>query len=131
LLPRTMSCRVAFDEAFYCNSFGGRFNDLYRYGTLRSCSENWNNFWFCMRTRGYSEREKEAAIKEHYRRKETMKYAKTLGKESSEGVWKSREKKLEWGDAFNVPFPDFDGSDEEWNRQQAEWRKGNADGRAG
>lgn len=130
LLPKTMSCRVAFDEAFYCNSFGGRFNDLYRYGTLRSCSENWNNFWFCMRTRGYSEREKEAAIKEHYRRKETMKYAKTLGKESSEDVWKSREKKLEWGDAFNVPFPDFDGSDEEWNRQQAEWRKGNADGRA-
>jgi hypothetical protein len=123
LLPKTMSCRVAFDEAFYCNSFGGRFNDLYRYGNLRSCSENWDNFWFCMRTRGYSEKEKEAAIKEHYRKKETMKYAKALGKESSEDVWKSREKKLEWGEAFNVPFPDFDGSDEDWNRQQAEWRK--------
>lgn len=131
LLPETMSCRVAFDEAFYCNSFGGRFNDLYRYGTLRSCSENWNNFWFCMRTRGYSDREKEAAIKEHYRRKETMKYAKNLGKESSEDVWKSREKKLEWGEAFNVPFPEFDGSDEEWNRQQREWRKGKVDGSMG
>ena len=131
LLPKTMSCRVAFDEAFYCNSFGGRFNDLYRYGALRSCSENWNNFWFCMRTRGYSEKEKEVAIKEHYRRKESMKYAKALGKESSEDVWKSREKKLEWGEAFNIPFPDFDGSDEEWNRQQAEWRKTTTDGRSG
>lgn len=123
LLPKTMSCRVAFDEAFYCNSFGGRFNDLYRYGNLRSCSEHWDNFWFCMRTRGYSEKEKEAAIMEHYRKKEIMKYAKAFGKESSENVWKSREKKLDWGEAFNVPFPDFDGSDEEWNRQQAEWRK--------
>lgn len=131
LLPKTMSCRAAFDEAFYCNSFGGRFNDLYRYGNLRSCSENWNNFWFCMRTRGYSEKEKGAAIKEHYRRKETIKYGKSLGKESSEDVWKSREKKLEWGEAFNVPFPDFDGSDEEWNRQQVEWRKGSVDGRTG
>jgi len=130
LLPKTMSCRVAFDEAFYCNSFGGRFNDLYRYGNLRSCSEHWNDFWFCMRTRGYSDKEKQAAIKEHYMRKETMKYAKTLGKESSEDVWKSREKKLEWGEAFNVPFPDFDGSDEEWNRQQAAWRKNNVDGGA-
>jgi Protein of unknown function (DUF3128) len=131
LLPKTMSCRVAFDEAFYCNSFGGRFNDLYRYGTLRSCSENWNNFWFCMRTRGYSDREKEAAVKEHYRRKETMKYAKILGKESSEDVWKSREKKLEWGEAFNVPFPEFDGSDEEWNRQEIERRRGKVDGSMG
>lgn len=60
-----------------------------------------------------------------------MKYAKTLGKESSEDVWKSREKKLEWGEAFNTPFPDFDGSDEEWNRQQAEWRKTTTDGRSG
>ena len=76
-----------------------------------------------MRTRGYSEKEKEAAIKEHYRKKEIVKYAKALGKESSEDVWRSREKKLYWGEAFNVPFPDFDGSDEEWNRQQAEWRK--------
>lgn len=131
LLPKTMSCRIAFDEAFYCNSFGGRFNDLYRYGTLRSCSENWNNFWFCMRTRGYPHKEKEAAIQEHYRKKERMKYARDLGKESSEDVWKSREKKLEWGEAFNVPFREFDGSDEEWNRREKEWRSGKVDGSMG
>jgi hypothetical protein len=83
-----------------------------------------------MRTRGYSDTEKEAAIKDHYRKKETMKYAKTLGKGSSEDIWKSREKKLEWGEAFNVPFPDFR-SDEEWNRQVREWRRGKIDGSMG
>jgi hypothetical protein len=122
LLPTTMSCRNAFDEAFYCNSFGGRFNDLYRYGTLRSCSENWNDFWFCMRTRGYGDREKEAAIKEHYRRKESAKYSKELGKESSEDVWKSRTTKLEWGEAFNQPYEELKESDEEWRKSERERR---------
>jgi hypothetical protein len=84
-----------------------------------------------MRTRGYSDREKEDAIKDHYKRKETTKYAKSLGKESSEDVWKSRERKLEWGEAFNVSFPEFDGSDEEWNRQQREWRRGKVNGSMG
>ncbi|KUJ21841.1 uncharacterized protein LY89DRAFT_778214 [Mollisia scopiformis] len=117
LLPTDMSCRQAFDEAFYCNSFGGRFNDLYRYGTLRSCSEHWNNFWFCMKTRSYTGQGKEDAVREHYRSRESMKYSKDLGKESSENVWKSRDKKVAWGTAFNEPFPpQYEGSDEEWRR---------------
>lgn len=37
LLPRSMSCRQAFDQAFYCQSLGGKFNDIYRHGQLRSC----------------------------------------------------------------------------------------------
>ncbi|KAE8451491.1 hypothetical protein EG329_003564 [Mollisiaceae sp. DMI_Dod_QoI] len=135
LLPTTMSCRQAFDEAFYCNSFGGRFNDLYRYGNLRSCSEHWNNFWFCMRTRSYSGPEKEAAVKEHYRKKESMRYSKALGKESSEDVWKSRDRKLELGEAFNQPFPpESDDSDEEWRRKDLAARmasKGQVDGTMG
>ncbi|CZR57001.1 related to EMI1 Protein required for transcriptional induction of the early meiotic-specific transcription factor IME1, also required for sporulation [Phialocephala subalpina] len=135
LLPTTMSCRQAFDEAFYCNSFGGRFNDLYRYGNLRSCSEHWNNFWFCMRVRTYSGPEKEAAVKEHYRRRESIKYSKELGKESSEDVWKSRDKKLEWGEAFNQPFPEeYKGSDEEWRKMDLAARRagrGEADGTMG
>jgi len=61
-----------------------------------------------MRTRSYSGPEKEEAIKEHYRRKESIKYSKELGKQSSENVWKSRTKMLEWGEAFNEPFPDLE-----------------------
>jgi hypothetical protein len=37
-------------------------------------------------------------------------------------VWKSRDKKVEWGQAFKTPFPEFVGSDEEWNRLERENR---------
>ncbi|KAG4423005.1 hypothetical protein IFR04_003917 [Cadophora malorum] len=131
LLPTTMSCRTAFDEAFYCNSFGGRWNDLYRYGTLKSCSDNWNNFWFCMRTRTYGDEQKAIAVKEHYRQRESSKYSKELGKESSEDVWKSRDKKVEWGEAFNAPFPGFSGTDEEWRQRELDRRSGKVDGSMG
>lgn len=138
LLPTTMSCRTAFDAAFYCNSFGGRFNDLYRYGTLRSCSESWNDFWFCMRTRGFGDEQKSKAIKEHYRKKEWVKYGKKedvqekgIGKGemregagSSEDVWRSREKKVEPGTAFTAEYEEFRGSDEEWNKREQERRRG-------
>ncbi|KAK0125309.1 hypothetical protein ONS95_000663 [Cadophora gregata] len=131
LLPTTMSCRTAFDEAFYCNSFGGRWNDLYRYGTLKSCSDQWNNFWFCMRTRTYGDKQKEAAVREHYRQRESSKYSKELGKESSEDVWKSRDKKVEWGEAFIAPFPGFSGTDEEWRQRELDRRRGKVDGSMG
>jgi hypothetical protein len=62
LLPTEMSCRQAFDAAFYCQSFGGQFNNLYRYGGIRSCSENWKDFWFCMRTKSYTPERKESAL---------------------------------------------------------------------
>lgn len=51
LLPISISCRQTFDNAFYCQSFGGQFNNLYRYGGIRDCSELWSDFWFCMKTR--------------------------------------------------------------------------------
>ncbi|KAF2830471.1 hypothetical protein CC86DRAFT_367227 [Ophiobolus disseminans] len=87
-LPRTMSCRAAFDSAFYCSSLGGHFNDIYRYGQLRSCSEHWNDFWFCMRVKNsYNPREtKERMVQERYREKE----AKVLSGPSSEDVWRVR-----------------------------------------
>ncbi|KAG0648947.1 Early meiotic induction 1 [Hyphodiscus hymeniophilus] len=133
LLPRTMSCRTAFDAAFYCNSLGGQFNNLYRYGTVRSCSENWNDFWFCMRTRTFSAPQKEEAIRGRYREKEKMRYERRqdeeLGREwvpkSSEDVWKSRERKMEWGKAFSESYEEFDGDDGEWNRVQKERRTHN------
>ncbi|KAF4631607.1 hypothetical protein G7Y89_g6524 [Cudoniella acicularis] len=123
LLPTSMSCRVAFDEAFYCNSAGGKFNDLYRYGGLRSCSDSWSKFWFCMRTRSYGDKEKEEAIKEHYRTTERRKYPRDVKGAGSEDIWKSRDQKVEWGQAFNVPHPEFDGTDEEWNEQERARRR--------
>jgi hypothetical protein len=83
-----MSCRAAFDSAFYCSSLGGHFNDIYRYGQLRSCSEQWNDFWFCMRTKNsYSGPEvKERLIQERYAEKEK----KLKEGPNSEDVWRRR-----------------------------------------
>jgi hypothetical protein len=63
LLPTEMSCRQAFDAAFYCQSLGGQFNNLYRYGGIRSCSENWKDFWFCMRMKSYTPEQKESMFR--------------------------------------------------------------------
>jgi hypothetical protein len=83
-----MSCRAAFDSAFYCSSLGGHFNDIYRYGQLRSCSEHWNDFWFCMRVKNsYSGRDvKERMVRERYREKEE----KLKQGATSEDVWRVR-----------------------------------------
>lgn len=86
LYPDTMSCRSAFDYAFFCQSFGGQFVNVYRYGELRSCSEHWENFWLCMRTRTYGDQERGRIIRDHYR-KRAIKY-KTGP--SSEDVWDMR-----------------------------------------
>ncbi|KAL1624791.1 hypothetical protein SLS56_007591 [Neofusicoccum ribis] len=94
--PTTMNCRQAFDEAFYCQSLGGQFNNIYRYGTLRSCSENWSDFWFCMRTKSYGKVEKAKVVGEHYRQKE----AKYHTGPSSEDVWEERKP----GEELKNPF---------------------------
>ncbi|KAI9374567.1 hypothetical protein BJX61DRAFT_289513 [Aspergillus egyptiacus] len=86
LYPDTMSCRSAFDYAFFCQSLGGQFVNVYRYGELRSCSEHWENFWLCMKTRTFSDKEKSRIIRDHYRKK-AIKY-KTGP--SSEDVWDVR-----------------------------------------
>lgn len=82
-----MSCRQAFDQAFYCQSLGGKFNDIYRYGALQSCSENWDAFWFCMRVRTLGEKEREKQISDFYRERDVKKKA---AKGSSEDVWELR-----------------------------------------
>ncbi|KAJ5645490.1 hypothetical protein N7507_011501 [Penicillium longicatenatum] len=86
LYPDTMSCRSAFDYAFFCQSFGGQFVNVYRYGELRSCSEHWDNFWLCMKTRGWSDELRKKTIRDHNRKK-AIKY-KTGP--SSEDVWDVR-----------------------------------------
>ncbi|CRG83204.1 hypothetical protein PISL3812_00554 [Talaromyces islandicus] len=86
LYPDHMSCRSAFDYAFFCQSFGGQWVNVYRYGNLRSCSEHWENFWLCMKARGYSDESRRETIRDHYRKK-AVKY-KTGP--SSEDVWEVR-----------------------------------------
>ncbi|KAJ5476989.1 hypothetical protein N7539_007133 [Penicillium diatomitis] len=86
LYADTMSCRTAFDYAFFCQSFGGQFVNVYRYGELRSCSEHWDNFWLCMKTRGWSDELKRKAIRAHNQKK-AIKYRTGP---SSEDVWDVR-----------------------------------------
>lgn len=81
---------------------GGQWNAVYRYGEMRSCTEHWDDFWFCMRTKGYSPEMRAKAIKEHYRAKEFFKYK--AGKPSSEDVWESRDEKLPEGSTFKMPI---------------------------
>ena len=98
LYPSEMSCQQAFDAAFYCQSLGGQFTNVYRYGGLRNCKEEWGNFWFCMRTKSYQEPEKGKMIRDHYRRR-ALKYKKGP---SSEDVWEARTTPLEG--AFMAPI---------------------------
>ncbi|KAK2755714.1 hypothetical protein FQN54_005864 [Arachnomyces sp. PD_36] len=86
LYQDTMSCTRAFDYAFFCQSFGGQWVNVYRYGELRSCSDLWGDFWLCMRTRSYPEDEKREIIRNHNRKK-SIKY-KTGP--SSEDIWEAR-----------------------------------------
>ncbi|KAL2205225.1 hypothetical protein CC79DRAFT_1323948 [Sarocladium strictum] len=93
LLPTEISCRTAFDQAWACNGFGGQWNAVYRYGSMRSCSEQWDDFWFCMRTRTQSGKAKEDLVRARYREKEWRKYGP--GKPSSEDIWESRDRKVD------------------------------------
>lgn len=88
MYPRTMSCRQQFDQAFYCQSLGGKFNDIYRYGKLNSCSEQWGAFWFCMRIRTLPEEQKAKEIKQFYKERDERR-KKEWG--SSEDVWEVRK----------------------------------------
>ncbi len=95
-----MTCRQAFDFAWGCQSVAGQWNSVYRYGTVRDCSELWSDFWFCMRTRSYGPELRAEAVREHYRQKQLQKYGP--GMPSSEDVWASRETKVQPGSVFNM-----------------------------
>ncbi|KAI1745681.1 hypothetical protein F4680DRAFT_402978 [Xylaria scruposa] len=113
-----MSCRQAFDHAYHCNSLGGQWTAVYRAGTVRSCSEQWDDFWFCMRTRAYSGAVKEDAIRDYYRQKELRKYGD--GRPNSTDVWEPRSERLPPGSAFQERYVKPDISDEEWYRLEIE-----------
>ncbi|ROV97765.1 hypothetical protein VMCG_07378 [Cytospora schulzeri] len=119
LLPTTMDCEQAFNQAFYCQSLGGQWNNIYRYGAVRPCSENWDDFWFCMRVKGYSEgKVKDDMIREHYRKKHLSKYGS--GKPNSEDVWRERRERLPPGTAFAEAAEAPTVSDAEYQRWEME-----------
>ncbi|KAI0156399.1 hypothetical protein GGR57DRAFT_463342 [Xylariaceae sp. FL1272] len=119
LLPTTMSCRQAFDHAFHCNSLGGQWTSVYRSGGMRSCSEQWDDFWFCMRTRVYTGEMKENVIRDYYRKKEIAKYGE--GMPSSTDVWEPRTERLEGAFQGQPEGPDM--SDSEWRKYDLERRR--------
>ncbi|KAL9619891.1 MAG: hypothetical protein Q9160_005538 [Pyrenula sp. 1 TL-2023] len=103
-LPTTLSCRDCFDYAFFCQSFGGQFVNVYRYGELRDCKQHWSDFWFCMRTKSYGEDERKKAIQDRWRNKEH----KFKTGPSSEDVWRQRNERVtgaftgNWEDIFRA-----------------------------
>jgi hypothetical protein len=110
LYPTEISCRSAFDYAFFCQSFGGQFVNIYRYGTFRSCSNHWQDFWLCMRTRNWDDKDRKKAIQDHYRQK-SIKY-KTGS--SSEDVWEVRTEPAR--DAFQGNLEELEIQIEEWKQ---------------
>jgi hypothetical protein len=101
-LQDSMNCRQAFDEAMYCSFLGSHFNNIYRYGQFKECSEKWSDFWFCARMRSYPQAEKEQTIRDRFRKKEE----KYISGPSSEDVWESRSRPV--GKAFDMD-PDAEG----------------------
>jgi hypothetical protein len=120
-LPTTLSCRDAFDYAWHCHTPGSQWNAVYRYGSVRPCTELWDDFWFCMRTKSYSPEMRAAAIREHYAAKEETKYGG--GRPSSEDVWESRDERVAPGTAFQAKFDPPIVDDEEFQRADAERRR--------
>ncbi|KAL2159749.1 hypothetical protein VTH06DRAFT_1882 [Thermothelomyces fergusii] len=121
VLPTTMSCRDAFDYAWHCHTPASQWNAVYRYGAVRTCSELWDDFWFCMRTRSYPPELRAEAVRERYRAKEEAKYGG--GKPSSEDVWESREERVPPGTAFKKSFDPPIVDDAEFQRVDAERRR--------
>lgn len=121
LLPTEMSCRQAFDLAWGCNSVGGQWNGVYREGGMRSCSDQWNDFWFCMRTKSHVGPVKDQMVRAHYRDKDFAKYY-APGKHSSEDIWEARMTRVEPGTAFSqsMDLPSVD--DDEWRKMENERR---------
>lgn len=91
LYPTEMSCRSSFDYAIFCQSFGGQFTNVYRYGSFRSCSNHWDDFFLCMRVRNWKKEDRQRAIQEHHRKKAV----KWKTGPSSEDIWEVRTEPVE------------------------------------
>lgn len=112
LYPTTMTCQSAFNYAMFCNMFSGQFLNVYRYGEFRSCSNHWDDFWLCMRTRTWADADRAKAIQDHYRKK-AVRYK--MGP-SSEDVWELRTEPLK---------DSMQGNLEELEARKAVWKAAN------
>ncbi|KAB5585488.1 hypothetical protein GE09DRAFT_1210101 [Coniochaeta sp. 2T2.1] len=121
-LPTNMSCRDAFDYAWHCHTPAAQFQSVYRYGGVRTCSDLWDDFWFCMRTKQYSPEMRAEAVREHFRRRLNERYY-APGRKSSEDVWESREGIVSEGSAFRHGFDEPKEDDKEWNLREIERRR--------
>ena len=114
LYPSTIHCQSAFDYAMFCQSFGGQFVNVYRYGSFRSCAPLWSDFWLCMRTRQWDEKDRAKAIRERHREKAI----KFKTGPSSEEIWQVRSEPVR--DAFQDSL-------EELEEQIQKWKLANPD----
>ncbi|KAK5088396.1 hypothetical protein LTR05_002614 [Lithohypha guttulata] len=110
LYPTEISCRSALDYAMFCQSFGGQFVNVYRYGEFRSCKNHWSDFWLCMRTRNWEEKDRVKAIQDHYR----MKAVKWKTGPSSEDIWEVRTEPVK--DAFQDSLEELEAKIADWKQ---------------
>lgn len=61
---------------------------IYRYGDWGDCSEQWSDFWWCMKNRNNSD--KREKIREHFMQKDE----KYKTGPSSEDIWEARTEKV-------------------------------------
>lgn len=87
LIPTTMSCVQTFDLAYKCSSLGGQLRNVYRYGEMRSCSDWWAQWRFCMRTKAMSEEQRRLSIRQW----NLEKAARQRMGNNSEMVWQLRQ----------------------------------------
>lgn len=110
IYPTEMSCRSALDYAMFCQSFGGQFVNVYRFGEFRSCKNHWSDFWLCMRTRSWDDQAKARAIQDHYKKKAI----KWKTGPSSEDVWDVRKEPVK--DPFQDSLEDLEAKIEQWKQ---------------
>ena len=114
LADEELSCRAAFDYAFFCQSMGGQWTNVYRYGELRSCSHLWKEFWLCMRAKSYPEEERRKIVKQH----NIEKLKKWRTGPSSEDIWDVRDKlDLNEPEPFKGDFVKLEKEIEEWKKR--------------
>ncbi|OAR01001.1 hypothetical protein LLEC1_03354 [Akanthomyces lecanii] len=103
------------------------WNAVYRYGEMRSCTDKWDDFWFCMRHKSASGPVKEDLVRTHHRNREHAKYY-APGRPSSEDVWEARAEKVAPDTVFaeRIDVPTM--GDEEWREMESERRQRIRDG---
>ncbi|MDI1489201.1 MAG: hypothetical protein OHK93_008479 [Ramalina farinacea] len=108
LYPSKTNCHQHFDQAFHCQSPGGQFLHVYRYGTMRNCSQHWSNFWWCVRTnRGYgsSKTEREDKVRRRYWEQDQRTRQRREG--CSEDVWRQRRYRVDEGVFVTGEVPEY------------------------